>query len=667
MTTRPTAFQKRPVTMAPKPSAKPMKTRESHSLFSDFDLHLFGEGNHHELYRRLGAHVRTIEDRHGVSFAVWAPNAKRVAVVGDFNGWDSKRHVMTPVGRSGIWERFIPDLGEGALYKFHLTSESGDTFLKADPFAFACEQPPDTASVVNRLGVYEWRDSDWMEERAKTDWHARPMAVYEVHLGSWQTDGERENGWLNYRAIAPRLVDYCRQTGFTHVELMPVSEHPYTGSWGYQTLGYYAATSRYGRPDDLRYFVDYCHQHGIGVIVDWVPAHFPRDAFGLARFDGTALFEHADPRQGAHPDWGTLIFNYGRNEVRNFLVANALFWCDEYHIDGLRVDAVASMLYLDYSRDEGQWLPNRYGGKENLEAISMLRQMNTAVHERFPGVMTIAEESTSWPRVSHPVNKGGLGFDFKWNMGWMNDTLKYMRQSPIHRKYHHDQLTFSLMYAFSENFILPFSHDEVVHGKGSLLDQMSGDQWQKFANLRLLYMYMWGHPGKKLLFMGNEFAQWKEWNCEQSLNWDLLMEPAHRGIQKLVTDLNQLLKTESALYSRDYQHDGFQWIDCHDSVHSTISWIRRGEADQRELVFACNFTPEPLERHQLGVPRAGTWREVINSDAKTYEGSGWTNLDPLAAKADPSHGQPASLEVRMPPLGGLILAWDPADATKPSN
>ncbi len=625
------------------------------SLFTSFDLHLFGEGNHNEIYRLLGAHVRTVNNVTGTNFAVWAPAAIRVSVTGSFSGWDSSEFVMHRIGTSGIWERFIPGVGPGDLYKFEILSTNGQRSLKADPYAFAFEVPPRTASIVTDHNSFGWNDQSWLDCRTGRKSLDYPMSIYEVHLGSWQTRSSAENGWMNYREIAPVLVDYCKRIGFTHIELMPVSEHPYTGSWGYQTLGYFAATSRYGNPQDFMFFVNQFHENGIGVIIDWVPAHFPRDAHGLARFDGTALYEHADPRQGEHPDWGTLIFNYGRNEVRNFLVANALFWCDQFHIDGLRVDAVASMLYLDYSRDEGEWVPNRYGGKENLDAIRLLRQVNEQVHKHYPGVLMLAEESTAWPGVSQSVAKGGLGFDLKWNMGWMNDTLRYMRNHPTHRKYHHDQLTFSMMYAYSEQFMLPFSHDEVVHGKGSLIDQMSGDLWQKFANLRLLYTYMWAHPGKKLLFMGNEFAQWIEWNCERSLAWDLLKEPAHQGVQRLVRDLNRLLQHHPPMYEQDFVSEGFQWIDCQDKARSTLAWIRRARDLDDFLVVICNFTPQPQLAFRVGVPRSGHYTELLNSDREVYGGSGMGNTKPIVATMESSNGYEYSIEITLPPLAALIL------------
>ena len=515
-------------------------------FLSEFDLFLFGEGRHFELYEKLGAQLRSSNGVAGVNFSVWAPNAASVAVIGDFNEWDSRSHLMRKHIPSGVWELFVPGVAAGEKYKFHVRTRAGESIEKSDPWGFAAELPPRTASVVADLDAHRWNDSAWMERRASRDWLHEPMSVFEVHLGSWRRDPQSHHGWMNYRELAHQLVDYCKELGFTHIELLPVAEHPFTGSWGYQLVGYFAATSRYGSPEDFMYFVDHCHQHGIGVILDWVPAHFPRDGHGLMRFDGTPLYEHADPRQGEHPDWGTMIFNYGRHEVRNFLTANALFWLDKYHIDGLRVDAVASMLYLDYSRNEGEWVPNRFGGRENLEAIEFLKEFNEKCHEKFPGVLTIAEESTAWGGVSRPTYAGGLGFSMKWNMGWMNDTLSYMHHDPVHRRHHHNELTFSLIYAFTENFVLPLSHDEVVHGKGSLLDQMPGDLWQRYANLRLLYSYMWTHPGKKLLFMGGEIAQWEEWNYERDLQWSLLQWESHLGVQRLIADLNRLYRTEPA-------------------------------------------------------------------------------------------------------------------------
>lgn len=625
---------------------------------SDLDAHLLGEGRHLEAYNRLGAQLREVQGVRGVNFAVWAPNAASVAVVGDFNRWDGRCHLMQQRTAAGIWELFVPGLGAGEKYKFRVRTAAGDVGDKSDPYGFAAELPPRTASIVSDLGRFAWNDEDWLKLRSESDARRRPLSVYEVHLGSWRRHTDRLHGWLNYRELAHRLVDYCRRLGFTHLELLPVSEHPYSGSWGYQTVGYFAATSRYGTPEDFMYFVDYCHRHGIGVILDWVPAHFPRDGHGLRRFDGTALYEHDDPRRGEHPDWGTLIFNYGRNEVRNFLVANALFWFDKYHIDGLRVDAVASMLYLDYSRKEGEWLPNEHGGRENLDAISLLQEVNREAHGRFPGVLTIAEESTAWPGVSHPVDSGGLGFSFKWNMGWMNDTLRYMRQDPLHRRHHHNQLTFGLMYAYSENFVLPLSHDEVVHGKRSLLGQMPGDLWQKFANLRLLFAHMWTHPGKKLLFMGGEFGQWNEWSSDADLQWDLLQWDSHRGLQRLITDLNTLTAREPALHQLDHEPGGFEWIDCDNHTESVLSFIRRAPGDGEYLVVAANFTPVVRHRFSIGVPRPGRYRELFNSDSTYYGGSNVGNATAVPAIDMPCHGRPWSLTITLPPLAMVIFKPD---------
>ncbi len=622
-------------------------------FLSDLDIHLFGEGNHFEIYNRLGAHLRTVNGVAGVNFALWAPNASQVHVVGDFNNWDTSK---SPLKRNGgIWECFLPAIGAGSIYKYVITGPHGHRVMKADPYGFYSELPPRNASVVYDLDQYRWSDSTWMTDRADQDFSHQPISIYEVHLGSWQQDPSRDHGWMNYREIAPKLVEYCKQHGFTHLELMPISEHPYTGSWGYQTVGYFAATSRFGTPDDFMYFVDYCHQHGLGVIIDWVPAHFPKDSHGLARFDGTALYEHADPRQGEHPDWNTLIFNYERNEVRNFLIANALFWLKKYHIDGLRVDAVASMLYLDYSRQEGQWIPNRYGGRENLGAIEFLQTMNQKVHEIVPGALTIAEESTAWGGVSRPVETGGLGFDLKWNMGWMNDTLRYFRKEPIYRKYHHNELTFSLIYAYSENFMLPFSHDEVVHGKGSLISQMPGDMWQKFANLRLLLSYQWTHPGKKLMFMGCELAQWKEWNCDHEIQWELLKWESHQGIQKLVGDLNRLYQNEPAMHELDFDHDGFEWIDCHNRNDSLLSYIRRAKDPNDFLVVIANFTPSVRRDCRVGVPQAGRYKEIFNSDSAYYDGSDVGNPMEIEAEKTEWNGRPYSVQVTVPPLGVTVL------------
>lgn len=625
------------------------------SHFSDLDLHLFGEGTNLRIYEKLGAHVRTVDGVTGVNFAVWAPNAKSVSVVGEFNGWDARSHAMSKLIPSGIWEIFIPDVEPGSLYKFRVRNAQGDYVDKSDPYAFASELPPATASIVSNLDQYDWNDQQWMKDRRAQYQLDKPISVYEVHLGSWQRSADGVNGWKNYRDLAHELVAYCQQQNFTHVELMPVSEHPFTGSWGYQTTGYFAATSRYGTPEDFKYFVDHCHQHGIGVILDWVPAHFPKDEFGLSRFDGTALYEHEDPRQGEHPDWGTLIFNYGRNEIKNFLLSNAMYWLDKFHIDGLRVDAVASMLYLDYSRNEGEWIPNEHGGRENFAAISFLKQFNEVCHAEYPGVLTIAEESTSFAGVSRPTYEGGLGFSLKWNMGWMNDSLRYMAKEPVHRQYHHGELTFSLVYAFSENFMLPLSHDEVVHGKKSMLDQMPGDLWQKFANLRLLYSYMWTHPGKKLLFMGSEFGQWLEFDHDTEPQWDLLEHDTHRGIQKLVSDLNRIYTTEPALHELDLEPNGFEWIDCHNHADSLLSYARRSKNGEDLVVVACNFTPVVREGYRLGVPQSGQYQEILNSDSEFYGGTNVGNYEARISEQIPAHGRDHSITINIPPLGVTIL------------
>ena len=630
------------------------KSQMSNIGFSDYDCHLLGEGTHWGIYQLLGAHLETVDGVEGVHFGVWAPNADSVQVVGDFNAWTGSDHEMRKLIPSGIWELFIPEASEGEAYKFRLQS-GGNTLEKSDPFGFAAEIPPRTASIVSDLDRYVWGDADWLQSRAQSNGLNAPISIYEVHLGSWQRDPDHENGWFSYRELAHRLVEYCTRMGYTHLQLLPVSEHPFTGSWGYQTVGYYAATSRYGTPQDLMYFIDYCHQHGLGVILDWVPAHFPRDAHGLRQFDGTALYEHADPRQGEHPDWGTMVFNYDRNEVRNFLLANALFWLDKYHIDGLRVDAVASMLYLDYSREEGEWIPNEFGGRENLGAVSLLKEFNEKVHLEYPGVLTIAEESTAWGGVSRPTYLGGLGFSLKWNMGWMNDTLRYMHHEPIHRKFHHDELTFSLIYAFTENFCLPLSHDEVVHGKGSLLDQMPGDIWQKFANLRLLYTYMWTHPGKNLLFMGSDFGQWNEWNHDDGLQWDLLQWDSHKGLQACVADLNRIYRSEPALHEVDFDPEGFEWIDCNDYENSTICYLRRARDPSNFLVVCCNFTPVVRNNYHIGVPEFTRYEEIFNSDSTYYDGSDVGNGTGVLATRNPLHGRPYSLELTIPPLGVTIL------------
>ncbi|HQU15050.1 MAG TPA: 1,4-alpha-glucan branching protein GlgB [Gammaproteobacteria bacterium] len=621
-------------------------------LLGDFDLHLFGEGRHWHAHRFLGAHVLAVEGISGVRFAVWAPGAERVSVVGDFNAWDGRRHAMRVRGSSGVWELFLPGLGAGLLYKFEIRNrESGAVFLKTDPYGRRFEQRPATACAVENPIDYGWNDAEWMHRRRETDWLHAPMSVYEVHLGSWRR--RDEGGFLNYRDLAHALVDHVKSLGYTHIELLPVTEHPLDASWGYQATGFYAPTSRHGSPDDFRYFVDRCHQEGIGVFLDWVPGHFPRDTYALARFDGSALYEHEDPRRGEHRDWGTLIFNYGRNEVRNFLLSSAMFWLEELHIDGLRVDAVASMLYLDYSRQPGDWVPNIYGGNENLEAIEFLRQLNQVTHGQQPGTLMMAEESTAWPQVTRPTWVGGLGFSMKWNMGWMHDSLVYISKDPVHRHYHHDQLTFGLLYAFTENFVLPFSHDEVVHGKRSMLDKMPGDEWQRFANLRLLYTYMFTYPGKKLLFMGNEFAHGCEWNHERSLDWYLLDYPNHRGIQQLVQDLNHLYRREPSLHRYDFEPRGFQWIDCHDASQSVLSYLRLSE---HELVaVALNFTPVVRRDYRLGVPHPGYYREIHNSDSEYYGGSNVGNGAGVEAEAIPWMGQPYSIRLILPPLAAIVL------------
>jgi 1,4-alpha-glucan branching enzyme len=623
-------------------------------MLSDFDLHLLGEGRHWKSYEKLGGQLETIDGVAGVTFAVWAPNADLVSVVGDFNGWDGAGHRMHKRIPSGIWELFVPGLGPGTLYKFRVHAD-GTHADRTDPYGFAAEVPPRTASIVTDLTAYRWQDGDWMADRASRNALAAPISIYEVHLGSWRRPGDDPQRWLTYADLERELVPYVVEMGFTHVEFLPPTEHPLSASWGYQTIGLFAATSRFGSPQAFMSLVDTLHRAGIGVIIDWVPAHFPKDAHGLRRFDGTALYEHEDPRKGEHPDWGTLIFNYGRHEVANYLVSNAIFWLDRYHIDGLRVDAVASMLYLDYSRKDGEWEPNCFGGRENLEAIEFLKTFNVQVHGHFPGTLTIAEESTAWPGVSRPTYLGGLGFSLKWNMGWMNDTLRYMRHDPVHRKYHHDELTFSLIYAFHENFVLPFSHDEVVHGKGSLLDQMPGDLWQKFANLRLLYTYMWCHPGKKLLFMGSEFGQWREWNFDASLDWHLLQHDTHRGLSKAVADLNMLVRREPALHQLDFDGRGFEWIDCHNWQDSVLAFVRRGENPDDFLVVCCNFTPVPREGYRLGVPRGGTYAEIFNGDSAWYGGMNVGNAGGLEAEPVPHHGRDHSVSLTLPPLAAVVL------------
>ena len=625
------------------------------SLWTDYDFHLFGEGKHYRAYTKLGAQLRAVAGVQGVNFAVWAPDARNVSVVGDFNRWDGRGHSMRKHIPAGIWELFVPGIGVGEKYKLRVRSAAGEVIDKTDPYGYAAELPPRTASTIANLDCFQWGDHDWLQQRRHKNPIEEPISVYEVHLGSWRRQQDKTHGWMNYRKLAHELVAYCQELGYTHLQLLPVSEHPFTGSWGYQTVGYYAVTSRYGSPEDFMYFVDYCHQHDIGVLLDWVPAHFPRDEHGLRRFDGTALYEHSDPRQGEHPDWGTMIFNYGRNEVRNFLIGNALFWLDKYHIDGLRVDAVASMLYLDYSRKEDEWIPNEHGGRENLPAIELLREFNREAHANFPGVLTVAEESTAWEGVSRPTDQGGLGFSLKWNMGWMNDTLRYMQNDPIHRCFHHDELTFSLIYAFTENFTLPLSHDEVVHGKRSLLDQMPGDLWQKFANLRLLFSYMWTHPGKKLLFMGSDFGQWSEWNHETDLQWDLLQWDTHRGIKQLVTDLNTLYRREPALYEVEFDSPGFEWVDCHNHADSILSYIRRANDPEDFLLVCCNFTPVVRADYRVGVPRGGPYRELFNSDSQYYAGSNVGNPPVVEAQQPGAHDRPYRLDITLPPLAVTVF------------
>jgi 1,4-alpha-glucan branching enzyme len=629
-------------------------------VITDYDLYLFGEGNHTRIYDKLGAHPMRMGSAEGVHFAVWAPNAARASVVGDFNRWDGRVHPMRRLGSSGVWEIFVPAASLGDRYKFELRTKDGRIVIKADPFGIAFEVPPLSASIVSRAD-YRWQDAEWMTNRhAQGSWFAQPMAIYEVHLGSWARVAEDGDRYLSYRELAARLIPYLKEMGYTHVELLPVMEHPYSASWGYQVTGFFAPTSRFGTPSDFKAFVDACHQSGIGVILDWVPGHFPKDAHGLARFDGTALYEHEDPRQGEHRDWGTLIFNYGRNEVRNFLLANALFWLEEYHADGLRVDAVASMLYLDYSRQPGEWVPNRFGGRENLEAIDFLRQLNLQTHADAPGSITIAEESTAWPSVSRPTWLGGLGFTYKWNMGWMNDILQYVKTDPVYRKWDHRHLTFSMLYAFNENFILPFSHDEVVHGKGSIFGKVPGDDWQKAATLRTLYGFMYAHPGKKLMFMGDEFGQGREWDHDRSLDWHLLGYPLHAGLQRFVRDLNHTYAAEPALHEVDFDAAGFQWIDCNDSENSVVSLIRRAKNGADFVVAVLNFTPVPREGYRIGVPEGGIYRELLNSDADFYGGGNVGNAGGVAAEPIAAHGFDYSIDLRLPPLGFLLLKPQPS-------
>jgi 1,4-alpha-glucan branching enzyme len=624
-------------------------------VLESLDLHLFSEGTHYRAWEKFGSHRMTIGGVAGVHFAVWAPNAQRVSVIGDFNRWDGRAHPMRRLVPSGVWEIFIPDLAVGACYKYEVRTTAGQLLHKADPYAQQFEVPPKSASIVAASRAYPWTDAEWIRDRPwMSEWRDRPMAIYEVHLESWRREHGSAGRYLSYRELAETLVPYVREMGFTHIELMPVMEHPFVGSWGYQVVGFFAPTSRFGTPDDFRLFVDTCHRHGLGVILDWVPGHFPKDPHGLAGFDGTALYEHADPRKGEHLDWGTLIFNYGRSEVRTFLLSSALCWLEEFHVDGLRVDAVASMLYLDYSRPEGEWIPNQFGGRENLEAVSFLQQLNTLTHGRVPGSITIAEESTSWPAVSRPTYVGGLGFTYKWNMGWMHDMLQYMQQDPVYRRFHHNRITFSMLYAFTENFVLPFSHDEVVYGKRSMLDKMPGDLWQRHANLRTLYGYMYGHPGKKLLFMGSEFGQWREWNHDAGLDWDLLGHPMHQGLQRWVTDLNRVYQQEKSLHQMD-DGPGFSWIDCNDNGNSVISFIRRAKDPADVTVMLANFTPVPRPGYRIGVPHAGWYRELLNSDASFYGGSGIGNLGGVMTEPVASHGYGQSLSLVVPPLGFVML------------
>lgn len=620
------------------------------NLIDEQDLESFAAGRHHAAYRFLGAHIREINAVSGVHFAVWAPNAERVSVVGDFNRWDGRQHPMAVRGTSGVWELFIPNLAAGTLYKYEIRNRTdGSVHVKADPYGNRFETPPRTASIVAEPDTYCWRDREWTSNRP--DWQHGPVSIYEVHLGSWRRN--LQGSYLDYRSLARLLVEHVKACGFTHIQLLPVTEHPFDASWGYQTTGYFAPTARFGVPDDFRYFVDYCHQHRVGVLLDWAPGHFPDDPHGLARFDGTALYEHDDPRRGTHPDWNTLVFNYGRNEVRSFLISSALYWLHEFHLDGLRVDAVASMLYLDYSRAKDQWLPNEFGGRENLEAIDFLRELNKATHAEASGTVTIAEESTAWPMVSRPVWSGGLGFSMKWNMGWMHDTLQYMRKDPIYRHYHHELLTFGMLYAFSENFVLPLSHDEVVHGKGSLLGKFPGDEWQRFANLRLLYTYQFTYPGKKHVFMGGEFGSSREWNHDLSLDWESLERAHNQGVIRLIEDLNRVYGSVPALHYHDFGPQGFEWIDCHDAAQSVISYLRMGPEDI--CVTVLNFTPVPRFNYRIGVPLPGNYTEVLNSDSRFYGGSDVGNLGSVTTAEQPWMGRPYSLQLTLPPLGGIVL------------
>jgi 1,4-alpha-glucan branching enzyme len=634
---------------------RPADVNHHKGVFSDLDIHLFREGTHFKLYNKLGCHLVVRDGAAGTAFAVWAPGARAVSVIGEFNGWNPGTHPMNARwDSSGIWESFIPGVGKGSTYKYAITTAQDTVITKADPLAFSCEIPPKTASVVWDL-EYEWGDDAWMKRRKSANGLDAPISIYEVHLGSWMRVPDQGNRSLSYRELAHALGEYVTEMGYTHVELLPVTEHPFFGSWGYQTVSYFAASGRYGTPQDLMYLIDSLHQRGIGVILDWVPSHFASDAHGLSLFDGTHLYEHADPRKGFHPDWNSCIFNYGRNEVREFLISSALFWLEKYHVDGLRLDAVASMLYLDYSRKDGEWTPNQFGGKENLEAIAFLRALNEAVYGAFPDVQTFAEESTAWPMVSRPAYVGGLGFGLKWNMGWMHDTLGYFSKDPVFRKHHHHQLTFSLWYAFNENFVLPVSHDEVVHGKGSLYGKMPGDEWQKFSNLRLLLGYMFGHPGKKLLFMGCDFGQWSEWNHDGSLDWHVLQFANHGGVHRWLKDLNRVYRDEAALHEVDFSPEGFEWVDAQDWENSTVSFLRRGKSTKEQILIVCNFTPIPRMNYRVGVPTSGHWKEILNSDAEIYGGSGYGNFGGVEAENIGAHGRPHSLTLTLPPLGIVFL------------
>ncbi|MCL2183404.1 MAG: 1,4-alpha-glucan branching protein GlgB [Chitinispirillia bacterium] len=631
--------------------------RHDVTLLTDYDIYLFKQGSHSRLFEKLGAHVTESPDKEkGTHFAVWAPNARRVSVVGDFNSWDNGRHGLKVRGdETGIWEGFIPGLAQGTMYKFHIDSNTGKYSVnKGDPFAVYWEQPPATSPIVWDLD-YKWNDKEWMKTRKDKNSLSAPMSIYEIHLGSWRRKGDEGQEFLSYRELAPELASYCKGLGFTHVEFLPVMEHPFGGSWGYQSVGYFAPTSRFGTPQDFMYLIDYLHQNDVGVILDWVPSHFPSDEHGLVYYDGTCLYEHADPKKGFHPDWKSYIFNYGRNEVRAFLLSSAIFWLDRYHADAIRVDAVASMLYLDYSRKEGEWIPNKHGGRENLEAIDFLKCMNEEIYKSFPDVQTIAEESTAWPMVSRPAYVGGLGFGMKWNMGWMHDTLVYMSKDPVYRKYHHSELTFSMLYAFTENYVLPLSHDEVVHGKNSLVNKMPGDDWRRLANLRLLLSYQFSHPGKKLLFMGGEFAQFVEWNHDRSLNWELTQWERHNGIQLMVGDLNRIYRKEAALYYYDFDPKGFEWIDCNDWEQSILGFIRKGPGEYDRMLVALNFTPEPRKGYRVGVPVAGFWEEIFNSDAKEYGGSGIGNSGGMETEERAWHGHDQSLTLTLPPLGAVLF------------